>query len=84
MQSNEDGSEKVSPPKEVILADAVLALVAGSDTTTTVASSTFYSLLRNPEAFARLKAEVDKFYPPGEDSLDPQHYPEMHYLEAVM
>ena len=47
-------------------------------------SSIFYCLLRNPEAYARLQAEVDKFYPPGEDSLDPKHLPDMHYLEAVM
>lgn len=62
----------------------MLALIAGSDTTTTVAAGTFYALLRNPTAFQRLKSEVDKFYPPGEDALDPKHYPEMHYLEAVL
>jgi cytochrome P450 len=74
----------MSPPKAVVASESVLALVAGSDTTTTVAASTFYNLLRNPSAMKRLRDEVDKYYPPGEDSLDPKHYTEMHFLEAVV
>lgn len=84
LQSNEDGAEKESPSRSVVISDGVTALVAGSDTTTTVLTSTLYCLLRTPEAWKRLQAEVDKFYPPGENSLDPKHYPEMHYMEAVM
>ena len=64
--------------------DGALALVAGSDTTASIASSTLHCLLRDPTSFTRLRAEVDAVYPPGEDSLDPKHYPDMHYLEAVM
>lgn len=83
-QSNEDGSEQVTPPAHVIVSEGVLALVAGSDTTATVAASTMYCLLRHPAALERLRAEVDKYYPPRENSLDAKHYPDMHYLEAVM
>ena len=43
-----------------------------------------YCLLRNPAAYRRLQAEVDKFYPVVEDAIDPKHIPEMHFLEAVM
>nr|BAL05147.1 cytochrome P450 [Phanerodontia chrysosporium] len=82
--TNEDGSEKVDPPKAVVISDGALALIAGSDTTSTVLSSTFYCLLRNPETYKRLQEEVDMFYPAGESSLDPKHLPEMHYLEAVI
>ncbi|KIP08940.1 hypothetical protein PHLGIDRAFT_68457 [Phlebiopsis gigantea 11061_1 CR5-6] len=81
---NEDGKEAVSPPKHVVISDGVTALVAGSDTTSTVLSSTFYLLLRHPEVYSRLQAEVDKFYPPGEDSLNPVHLPDMDYLSAVI
>ena len=40
--------------------------------------------MRNPDVYKRLEAEVDKYYPPGENSLDPKHLKNMHYLEAVM
>lgn len=40
--------------------------------------------MRNQEVYARLQAEVDKFYPPGENALDPRHQKDMPYLEAVM
>ena len=67
-----------------MISDGLLALVAGSDTTATVVANTMYELLRHPDIFKRLQAEVDKFYPPGEDSLDAKHIKDMHYLEAVM
>lgn len=83
-QCNEDSAEKVDPPKPVVISDGVLALIAGSDTTSSVLASTFWCLMRHPEAYKRLQVEVDKFYPPGENSLDPKHLPNMPYLEAVM
>nr|BAL05148.1 cytochrome P450 [Phanerodontia chrysosporium] len=81
---NEDGAEKEDPPKHTVVVDGGLALVAGSDTTSSVLSSIFYCLLRHPDTYDRLQAEVDKFYPPGEDSLDPSHLSDMNYLEAVI
>ena len=47
-------------------------------------TSLFYCLLTHPEAYERLQAEVDKFYPLGEDVADSKHLPEMEYLNAVM
>ena len=44
----------------------------------------FYSVIRYPEIYRRLQAEVDHFYPRGEDALDPKHHNDMSYLEAVM
>lgn len=64
--------------------DGVLAIVAGSDTTATTLSSLFLSLLRNPQAYYRLQAEVDRFFPPGEDVYSTVHHPHMSYLNAVM
>ena len=43
-----------------------------------------YCLLKNPHAYKRLRAEVDEFYPPEENSLDPKYHSKMPYLEAVM
>ena len=83
-QSNEDGAEKESPSRSVILSDGVLALVAGSDTTASVLSNIFWSLVRHPSMYKRLQEEVDKYYPPGEDALNPKHHSNMPYLESVM
>lgn len=68
----------------VVTSEGALALVAGSDTTSSVLSNVFYCLLRDPESYKRLQEEVDKFYPPGENSLDPRHHNSMLFLEAVM
>lgn len=84
IQSNEDGSDKVDPPRPLVISDGLLALVAGSDTTATVLANIFYCLMCYPDAYKRLVAEVDHFYPPGENSLDSKHLKHMHYLEAVM
>ena len=84
LQSNEDGAEKESPPRHIVIGAGLLALVASSDTTATVVTNIMYCLLRHPDVYKRLQAEVDKFYPPGEDSLDSKHIKDMHYLEAVM
>ncbi|EKM49557.1 uncharacterized protein PHACADRAFT_131233 [Phanerochaete carnosa HHB-10118-sp] len=81
---NEDGAEKVNPPKPLVISDGLLAMLAGADTTSTVLASIFYCILLHPEAYKRLQAEVDKFYPPGEDSLDLKHLHEMQYLDAVI
>lgn len=53
----------------------------GSDTTATVLASLFFYLLRDPKAFERLRAEIDKFYTRGEE-ITTAHFHEMHYLEA--
>ncbi|KAG1781607.1 cytochrome P450 [Suillus placidus] len=66
---DEAGLERhTSPPTFAeVASDGVLAIVAGSDTTATTLSSLFLSLLRNPQTYYRLQAEVDSFFPPGED-----------------
>ena len=64
--------------------DGVLAIIAGSDTTSAVLTSIIYCLLTHPDVYEKLQAEVDKFYPPGEDAYDPKHHRDMHYLTGVM
>lgn len=59
-------------------------MVAGSDTTVSVLTAAFWCLLRHPDIYNQLREEVDKFYPPGEDSTSAEFHPQMAYLEAVM
>ena len=68
----------------VVVSDGALALIAGSDTTMTVLSALFWGVLSHSKVYNRLREEVDKFYPPGEDSTSAEHHPQMVYLEAVM
>ena len=55
----------------------------GSDTTATVLSSLFFYLLQDPKKFERLRAEIDKYYPQGEE-ITANHFSEMDYLEACI
>ena len=84
LQSNEDGAEPINPPKARVLSDGLLAIGAGADTTASVLSNTFWLLLKHPQYYKRLQEEVDKFYPPGEDSLDSKYHTQMPFLDAVM
>ena len=76
--------EKQNPSKQLVLSDGLLAMGAGADTTASALSNILWLIIRHPQYYKRLQAEVDKFYPPGEDSLDPKHHTRMPYLEAVM
>ncbi|EKM55975.1 uncharacterized protein PHACADRAFT_209483 [Phanerochaete carnosa HHB-10118-sp] len=82
--NNEDGSEEEDLPKGLVAADSGLAMIAGSDTTARTLSTIVYCLLAHPETYVRLQTEVDQFYPPEGDSLDPKHHTSMPYLEAVI
>ncbi|KAI8990697.1 high nitrogen upregulated cytochrome P450 monooxygenase 2 [Trametes punicea] len=81
--NNEDGSEP-TPSLAQVVADGALAVVAGSDTTSSVISNVIFCLLTHPEAYARLRAEVDSYYPPGEDALNTKRHADMPYLNAVI
>ena len=78
--SNEDGAEKQSPAPPIVISDGVLALVAGSHTTSSVLSNLFYLLLRHPVVYERLQYEVDKVC----DVADPTCEARIPYLDAVM
>ncbi|PSR70846.1 hypothetical protein PHLCEN_2v13287 [Hermanssonia centrifuga] len=81
--TNEDiGGEQ--PVTRVLVADGILAIVAGSDTTSSVLSNAFFFLMTHPKVYEQLQAEVDRYYPPGENALDSQHHPKMSYLDAVI
>jgi cytochrome P450 len=77
----------VNPPFDQIIADGALAVIAGSDTTSTVLGNVFYNILANPEVYARLREEIDTYFPPGEMEhavVDSTKLAVMPYLNAVM
>ena len=68
-----------------VVVSGELAIVAGSDTTSTTLSGIFFYLLTHPECYARLREEVDAVFPPGEgEPFDATRLAEMKYLNAVM
>lgn len=67
-----------------MVSDAVLAMIAGSDTTSGALSTAFFCLLRHPEMYKRLQAEIDKYYPPEANALDTKYHVDMPYLNAII
>ncbi|OJT10336.1 Cytochrome P450 67 [Trametes pubescens] len=82
--NNEDGAETVTPPFAETVSNGVLAMIAGSDTTTSVLSTLFYLILADRAVYERLQAEVDRYFPLGEDPLDTKHHASMPFLNAVI
>ena len=62
----------------------MLALVAGSDTTSSTISHLFYFLLLHPECMARLRSEVDSATQNGRNLFDFRRHAELPYLNACM
>ncbi|CAA7262173.1 unnamed protein product [Cyclocybe aegerita] len=59
----EDDPNAMANPIPVITSNALLAIVAGSDTSTSVLCNIVYYLLQNPEYLVRLRSEIDDAYP---------------------
>ena len=58
-----------------------LAIVAGSETTTTVIKNVLYFLMTNPTAYNRLRAEIDGL---GDSIMDCAAQVHLPYLNAVL
>ncbi|PAV19171.1 cytochrome P450 [Pyrrhoderma noxium] len=81
-------NEGSDDPSKFNLTEAVangeLAIIAGSDTTSTTLSGVFYYLLTNPKCYNRLQAELDSVFPLNEGEPDPSKFPQLTYLNAVI
>ncbi|KAI8969790.1 high nitrogen upregulated cytochrome P450 monooxygenase 2 [Trametes punicea] len=82
--NNEDQPDKPPPPMKQLLDDGILAIIAGSDTTSSALTSLVFCLLTHPPTLKRIQAEIDQFYPAGESPCDPKHHRDMHYLTAAI
>ncbi|THH23060.1 hypothetical protein EUX98_g8119 [Antrodiella citrinella] len=80
-----DDLDEVKPTLEEVASDGILAIVAGSDTSATALSHTFYFMLRNPRCLDTLRAEVVAAYPGTTDTtFDFAKQAEMPYLNACI
>ena len=61
-----------------------MAIVAGSDTTSSVLTAALYYLLHNPVVYERLQAEVDGAFLSGEEPLDVSKLNQMEWLNGCM
>jgi cytochrome P450 len=82
--SGEELPESERPSPDRIVQDGQLAIVAGSDTTSSVLTAAIYYLLRNPVAYERLQAEIDSAFPSGEEPLDVTKFSQMEWLNGCI
>ncbi|RDB26248.1 hypothetical protein Hypma_006424 [Hypsizygus marmoreus] len=78
---DEDGVASNPPTVFEVVSDGGLAIIAGSDTTSTAITNLVYYLLSNPTAYKRLQAEIDEY---GEDALDYAKQAHMPYLNGAL
>lgn len=85
MEQTEDevASQSEARPQDLI-ADGMVAIIAGSDTTATMLSHLLYFMLRYPQCGERLQKEIETTFPHGEDPVDFARLGEMPYLNACM
>ena len=83
---NEDGSGKSELSRGDAIADGNLAVIAGSDTTSTTLSHLWYFLLTNPACAKHLQLEIDAAYPDINKPTSFSHLgsQDMPYLNACM
>ncbi|KAF8200339.1 cytochrome P450 [Pholiota molesta] len=88
-------AESLGSELPIIISNALLAIVAGSDTVATAMSSAIYFLLANPEKYKRLQTEIDAAFDEHEipdiissSKKTPKHYSDvlgrLSYLNAVI
>ncbi|KAI0265785.1 cytochrome P450 [Gloeopeniophorella convolvens] len=82
--SGEDLPESERPPIAEVAENGGLAIVAGSDTTSSVLGAIVHFLLRNPEAYEHLQKEVDAAFPTGEEPLDVVTLSRMEWLNGCI
>ncbi|KAJ7255067.1 cytochrome P450 [Mycena haematopus] len=72
-------------PFPLMVSNSLLAIVAGSDTSSTVMANTFFFLLSHPESYKRLQSELDESFPRGDkEPTDAAVLASLPYLNAVI
>ena len=83
-QSGEELPEAERPSFEDIAQNGTLAIIAGSDTTSSILTAVIYYLLLNPVAYEHLQEEVDSAFPNGEEPLDALKLSHLEWLNGCM
>ncbi|KAI0265036.1 high nitrogen upregulated cytochrome P450 monooxygenase 2 [Gloeopeniophorella convolvens] len=82
--SGEELPEKERPQVGAIAQNGLLAIIAGSDTTSSTLTTMIYYLMRYPEAYQHLQKEVDAAFPSGEEPLDVVKLSRMEWLNGCI
>ena len=83
-QSGEELPKSERPSHDEVAQNGQLAIVAGSDTTSSILTATLYYLICNPVAYEHLQVEVDGAFPSGEEPLDVIKFGQMEWLNGCM
>ncbi|KAF8899918.1 cytochrome P450 [Gymnopilus junonius] len=78
---DEDNVASIPPTPEEIISDGGLAIIAGSDTTSSAITHLFYFLMTHPTNYNRLQKEIDDNSDNLQDGTKQAHMP---YLNAVI
>ncbi|KAF8802471.1 cytochrome P450 [Phlegmacium glaucopus] len=78
---DEDNLATFKPTLPEVISDAALAVLAGSDTTSSAITNIFYFLISNPTVYKRLQAEIDGL---GDSLTDCTAQSQLPYLNAVI
>ncbi|KAF8512371.1 cytochrome P450 [Hysterangium stoloniferum] len=81
---DEEGSGDAKLSMTALIEEAGLLIFAGTDTTATTLSNTFYYLMSHPEIMKRLQKEIDEVFPRGTSIFDNFRAADMKYLKAVI
>ena len=84
VQCGEDLPETERPSFHDLAQNGTLAIIAGSDTTSSVLTAIIYYLLLNPVAYERLQEEVDGAFLSGEEPLDAVKLSQLEWLNGSM
>ena len=84
LQSGEELPESERPSFEDLAQNGTLAIIAGSDTTSSILTAVIYYLLLHPAAYERLQEEVDLAFPSGEEPLDAVKLSHLEWLNGCM
>ncbi|KAF8640282.1 hypothetical protein AX16_010177 [Volvariella volvacea WC 439] len=79
--SDEGGLYPSPPTVAEVVSDAALAIIAGSDTTSSALANLFFFIMTNSATYKRLQAEVDSL---GDDVMNYARHPHLPYLNAVI
>jgi len=82
--SGEELPEAERPSVDDVAQDGGLAIIAGSDTTSSVLAALLYYLLLHPEIYERLQEEVDSAFASGEEPSDAQKLSHMEWLNGCI